>query len=131
MQATPPRSAGFALPTGALLGGLAVALGAFGAHAMKSSYDEVALRTFEVGVRYQMYHALALVGCGALHALGFRTRVASLLFVVGVLLFSGSLYGLALADLRWLGPVTPIGGVAFLAGWIALAIGVRKRADAS
>lgn len=131
MQATPSRSAGFALPVGAVLGALAVALGAFGAHAMKSSYDEAALKTFEVGVRYQMYHALALVGCGVLQALGFRTKAAAMLFVAGVLLFSGSLYGLALADLRWLGPVTPLGGVAFLAGWVALAIGSRKRADAS
>jgi len=131
MQATTTRGAGFALPAGALLGGLAVALGAFGAHAMKSSYDDDALRVFEVGVRYQMYHALALVGCGVLQALGFRTRAAAWLFVVGVLLFSGSLYGLALADLRWLGPITPIGGVAFLAGWVALAIGSRKRHDAS
>lgn len=131
MEAPQPRGAGPALVTGALLGGLAVALGAFGAHAMKASYDEDALRTFEVGVRYQMYHALALVGCGALSALGYRTRVAAALFVVGVLLFSGSLYGLALADLRWLGPVTPVGGVAFLAGWIALAIAARKRPGAS
>jgi len=111
----------------ALLGGLAVGLGAFGAHAMKASYDEVALRTFETGVRYQMYHALALLGCAALQAAGYRTVTAARLFVVGTALFSGSLYGLALLDLRWLGPVTPIGGVAFLAGWVALLFAARKR----
>ena len=127
MQANPPRGAGFSLTTGALLGGLAVGLGAFGAHAMKASYDEVALRTFETGVRYQMYHALALLGCGALQAAGYPTRTAALLFVVGTALFSGSLYGLALFELRWLGPVTPIGGVAFLAGWVALLFAARKR----
>ena len=95
---------------------------------MKSSYDDAALRTFEVGVRYQMYHALALVLCGLLQALGWQTRAAAILFTVGVALFSGSLYGLALAELRWLGPVTPVGGVAFLAGWIALAFAPRKPA---
>ena len=128
MQANPPRVAGFSLTMGALIGGLAVGLGAFGAHAMKASYDEVALRTFETGVRYQMYHALALLGCGALQAAGYPTRTAALLFVIGTALFSGSLYGLALFELRWLGPVTPIGGVAFLAGWVALLFASRKRA---
>lgn len=128
MEAPRDRRAGFAVSTGALLGAAAVGLGAFGAHAMKSSYDDAALRTFEVGVRYQMYHALALVLCGLLQALGWQTRAAAILFTVGVALFSGSLYGLALAELRWLGPVTPVGGVAFLAGWIALAFAPRKPA---
>lgn len=128
MQTSQQQGAGFALSSGALLGGLAVGLGAFGAHAMRDSYDEQALRTFEVGVRYQIYHALALVGCAALHALGYRVRAAAALFVVGVALFSGSLYGLALLDLRWLGPITPIGGVALLAGWIALFFAPRKPA---
>ena len=128
MQSPRPNGPGFALAAGALLGGLAVGLGAFGAHALKESYDEAALRTFETGVRYQMYHALALLGCFALQAAGYPTRTASLLFVAGTALFSGSLYGLALLDLRWLGPVTPIGGVALLAGWTALIFAPRKRA---
>ena len=128
MQADPPRGENSPLFAGALLGGLAVALGAFGAHAMKQAYDETALKTFETGVRYQMYHALALLGCGALQATGYPTRTAALLFVLGTALFSGSLYGLALFELRWLGPVTPIGGVAFLAGWVTLLFASRKRA---
>lgn len=128
MTTLPRPGARFALTFGALLGGLAVGLGAFGAHAMKSSYDDDALRAFEVGVRYQMFHALALIGCAALQSLGYRTQVAAALFVGGTALFSGSLYGLALLDLRWLGPVTPIGGVAFLAGWGALLFAARKPA---
>lgn len=123
-----PDASNSSLFLGALLGGLAVGLGAFGAHAMKGTYDEVALQTFETGVRYQMYHALALVGCGALGAAGYRTRTAATLFVLGTALFSGSLFGLALFELRWLGPITPIGGVTLLAGWIALVFASRKRA---
>ncbi len=128
MQANDPPSAGFSITAGALLAAAAVALGAFGAHAMKDAYDEGALRTFETGVRYQMYHALALVLCGLLERVGVRARAAATMFAVGVALFSGSLYGLALLDLKWLGPVTPIGGVAFLAGWTLLALAARKRA---
>ena len=127
MEASNQPRAGFGLPLGALLGATGVLLGAFGAHAMKDTYDAAALRTFEIGVRYQMYHALALVLCGVLHALGYRTKAAAVLFVVGVTLFSGSLYGLALGDLSWLGPVTPIGGLAFMAGWLMLAFAYRKR----
>ena len=112
---------------GALSAALAVGLGAFGAHGLRAVLSAEMLAVFETGVRYQMYHALALLGCGALQAAGYPTRTASLLFVVGTALFSGSLYGLALLDLRWLGPVTPIGGVAFLAGWTALLIAARKR----
>jgi uncharacterized membrane protein YgdD (TMEM256/DUF423 family) len=112
---------------GAVLAGLAVALGAFAAHGMKSSglddarYSPDALATFETGVRYQLYHALALLVCGLLADRGYRTGFAALAFTVGIVLFSGSLYGLVLTDAKWLGPVTPIGGVAFLAGWIRLA----------
>lgn len=127
MKAPNHPRAGFALPLGALLGATAVLLGAFGAHAMKDTYDAAALRTFEIGVRYQMYHALALLMCGVLQALGWRTRAAAVLFVAGVALFSGSLYGLALGDLMWLGPVTPIGGLAFMAGWLTLAFACRNR----
>ena len=75
-----------------------------------------------------MYHALALLGCGALQAAGYPTRTATLLCVIGTALFSGSLYALALFELRWLGQVTHIGGVAFLAGWVALLFASRKRA---
>jgi len=116
-----------AILIGAVFAATAVGLGAFGAHAMKASYDEAALRAFETGVRYQMYHALALLACGALHALGYSTRLATRLFIAGIVLFSGSIYGLVLIEAKWLGPVTPVGGTAFVAGWIALAIASRKR----
>lgn len=125
---TPDPFANGAVLTGAVFAALAVGLGAFGAHAMKASYDAAALNAFETGVRYQMFHALALLACGALQAAGYPTRLACRLFIVGIVLFSGSIYGLVLMQAKWLGPVTPIGGTAFLAGWIALAIASRKRA---
>ena len=121
------RCANPSILAGALFAALAVGLGAFGAHAMKAHYDEAALRVFETGVRYQMFHALALIACGALARQGLPTRLASWLFGAGILLFSGSLYGLVITDASWLGPITPLGGTAFLAGWIALAIAARKR----
>lgn len=109
------------LRLGALLGGLAVGLGAFAAHGMKDHYDPAQMQTFETGVRYQMYHALALLGCGVLGRLGARTGLAAWLFLVGIVLFSGSLYALVWTGVKGLGAVTPFGGVAFLAGWLALA----------
>jgi uncharacterized membrane protein YgdD (TMEM256/DUF423 family) len=112
---------------GAVLAGLAVALGAFAAHGMKGSHDAAALATFETGVRYQLYHALALLACGALAAQGRRCRGAALAFAAGIGLFSGSLYALVWLDARWLGAVTPLGGVAFLVGWILLAAGAGSR----
>lgn len=113
-------SAALCLRLAALLGGLAVALGAFAAHGMKANYDAALLQTFETGVRYQMYHALALGLCAVLALHGFRTGASALCFLVGIALFSGSLYGLVLLDAKWLGPVTPVGGVAFLIGWALL-----------
>lgn len=107
------------LALGALSAGLAVALGAFAAHALKARLDPQALAVFEVGARYQMYHALALLAVGLL-AERRPTRllgVSGALFLAGTLLFSGSLYGLALSGVRWLGAITPFGGMALLAGW--------------
>ena len=104
----------------ALLAGLAVAIGAFAAHAMKGAFPAEALQTFETGVRYQMYHALALGLCAALARAGWRITVPATCFLCGIALFSGSLYALVLLDLKWLGAVTPFGGVAFLVGWAAL-----------
>ena len=115
------------LTAGALLAGLAVALGAFAAHAMKGHFEPDALQTFETGVRYQMYHALALLLAGTLAAQGRRTGAASLAFAIGIALFSGSLYALVLLDQKWLGAVTPFGGVALLVGWLLLATGARVR----
>ena len=102
---------------------VAVALGAFGAHGLRSRLVPDMLSVFEVGVRYQMYHALALLGVGALSARlsGGPATVAGWLFVLGTVLFSGSLYALALTGQRWLGAITPLGGLAFLAGWAVLA----------
>ncbi len=107
---------------GALFAGLGVALGAFGAHAMKTRFPADALQTFETGVRWQMYHALALLACGALEVQGFRTRTAAALFVAGIVLFSGSLYAFVFTGLHPLVFVTPVGGGAFLLGWIALVV---------
>lgn len=102
---------------------LAVAAGAFGAHALKSRLAPELLATFEVGVRYHVYHGLALIAVSILAARHGSAAVsfAGFAFVLGTALFSGSLYLLALTGLRWLGAITPIGGVFFLAGWLALA----------
>jgi uncharacterized membrane protein YgdD (TMEM256/DUF423 family) len=90
----------------ALLAGLAVALGAFGAHAM-TAYDAHALQTFETAVRYQMYHSLALGLCAVLALHGHRTNKAATCFLLGIVLFSGSLYGVVFLEARWLGAITP------------------------
>jgi uncharacterized membrane protein YgdD (TMEM256/DUF423 family) len=117
------------LALGALSGGTAVALGAFAAHALKSRLDPQLLVTFETGARYQMYHALALLAVGLL-AERTSDRLLSAsggLFLAGTVLFSGSLYALSLTGLRGLGAVTPFGGVAFLAGWVCLALAAARR----
>ena len=108
-----------------ILGGLAVALGAFGAHALKTRLPANLLETFETGVRYHFYHALALGLVVVAIQLWPKTNlpvVAGWLFVVGIVIFSGSLYLLAFTGIRWLGAITPIGGVAFIAGWVCLAL---------
>ena len=110
---------------GAILGGLSVAAGAFGAHTLKTRIDADALDIFKTAALYQMIHALALVAVGLLVASGrggTAATVAGWAFLAGIVLFSGSLYGLALSGPRWLGPITPIGGLAMIGGWIALAI---------
>src|SRR5689334_22912550 len=105
----------------AILAGLAVVLGAFAAHAMQPRYEAAQLQTFETAVRYQMYHALALLGCGVLSKAGYRSGGAAACFVLGIVLFSGSLYVLVLSGAKWLGAVTPFGGGAFVVGWALLA----------
>jgi uncharacterized membrane protein YgdD (TMEM256/DUF423 family) len=102
---------------------IAVALGAFGAHGLRARIVPDMLLTFEIAVRYQMYHALALLAVGAVAGRlpGGAAAAAGWLFVAGTVVFSGSLYVLALTGQRWLGAVTPLGGVAFLAGWGVLA----------
>lgn len=114
---------------GAISAGLGVALGAFGAHGLRSRLTPEMLAVFETGVRYQMYHALALLIVGAAMArvaMPASVMLAGWLFVVGTLLFSGSLYVLAVTGTRWWGAVTPLGGVAFLAGWLLLIIAAAR-----
>ena len=121
------------LIAGAVLGALGVALGAFGAHALADKipawYPDAAqqqrrLEDWETAVRYQMYHALALLAVGWLAARspGLAANLAGGAFVLGVLVFSGCLYLLVLTDVRILGAVVPIGGVSLIVGWVALAI---------
>jgi uncharacterized membrane protein YgdD (TMEM256/DUF423 family) len=111
------------LALGALSGAISVAAGAFGAHALKARLSPDLLAVFETGARYQMVHALALglAGWAAGRFGGGAATLAGWLFAAGTVLFSGSLYALALSGVRWLGAVTPLGGLAFVAGWIALA----------
>ena len=108
---------------------VAVALGAFGAHGLRSRLVPDMLMTFEIGVRYQMYHALGLLAVGLALARWPSSGVAlaGCLFIAGTIVFSGTLYALSLTGQRWLGAVTPVGGAAFIAGWIALAWAVWTR----
>lgn len=114
---------------GSLSALVAVAAGAFGAHALRARLTPELLAIFETAARYQMYHALGLlaVAWAASRWPGALPVWAGWLFVAGTVLFSGSLYALALTGVRWWGAVTPLGGVAFLAGWICLALTVRTR----
>lgn len=108
---------------GALMGLVGVGLGAFGAHGLRGRLSPEMLAVFETGVRYQLYHALALLATAALlsRAEGRAAIVAGWSFTTGILIFSGSLYALTLTGVTMLGAITPIGGVAFLVGWAALA----------
>lgn len=121
------------LVLGALLAILAVMLGAFGAHGLKNILDAGAMNTFEIGVRYQMYHALAILLLGGLAAqanLAWCRRAAQM-FIVGCVLFSGSIYLLALTGQKWLGPITPVGGLCFMLGWGAVVVALVKGPDRS
>ncbi|OOE90331.1 DUF423 domain-containing protein [Salinivibrio sharmensis] len=108
--------------------GLAVGLGAFAAHGLKTILSEYQLAIFKTGVNYQMWHSLALLSvCGVASRLSSRcVAIVSWAWLLGVVAFSGSLYLLALTSWQWLGPVTPIGGMSFLVGWAALAIGAWR-----
>jgi uncharacterized membrane protein YgdD (TMEM256/DUF423 family) len=120
------------LAIAAILGGLAVAAGAFASHALKEKLTERALEIFETGARYQMYHALALLLVALLCNSGLQTLpyeappptlvTAGISFIVGVVIFSGSLYALSLTGIKWLGAITPLGGAAFILGWGCLAV---------
>ena len=107
---------------------LAVAAGAFGAHALRARLSPEYLAVFDTAARYQMYHALGLVAVAwaASRWPGPLVRWAGWLFVAGTLLFSGSLYTLSLTGIRWFGAITPLGGAAFLAGWVCLVLSARS-----
>jgi uncharacterized membrane protein YgdD (TMEM256/DUF423 family) len=109
---------------GALLGAAGVGIGAFGAHGLKGRLSPDMLAIFETGARYHLYHALAILATAACMPRldGRAPFIAGWCFTAGIFLFSGSLYALALTGMTMLGAITPIGGAAFLAGWIALAI---------
>ena len=113
----------FFFVAGSLLAFLAVALGAFAAHALKARLAADMLAIFEVGVRYHMYHALALLAVAWASSRWPESTAgaAGWFFLAGIVVFSGSLYALSLTEIRWLGAITPIGGVAFLLGWLLLA----------
>ena len=120
------------LIAGALYGATGVLLGAFGAHALASRLSASSASSWDTAVQYQLVHALALVGVGVLGRLAgtqllpLSLTVSGWSFIIGVLFFSGSLYALALEGPRLVGPVTPVGGVAFVVGWLALAVYARN-----
>jgi uncharacterized membrane protein YgdD (TMEM256/DUF423 family) len=108
---------------------IAVVLGAFGAHGLKGRLDAAMLSAYETAVQYHFYHTLALLGLAVLmQRVGEKTLImaSGYLFIAGILLFSGSLYALALGGPRWLGPITPVGGLAFMAAWLLLLIAALR-----
>ena len=113
---------------GALIALSGVMIGAFGAHGLKALLTTDQLAIYHTGVDYQFVHALALLLLGALaqHHTPKAWQLAATLFIVGVFIFSGSLYLLVLTDTSWLGAITPIGGMSFIAGWVALLWGLRR-----
>ena len=113
---------------GAVSAFVAVAAGAFGAHALRARLAPDLLAVFETGARYQMYHALGMVAVAwaVTRWPGPWPARAGWLFLAGTVLFSGSLYALALTGIRWLGAITPLGGLAFLAGWLCLAFAASR-----
>lgn len=123
------------LKTGIFIATLSVLLGAFAAHTLKNLVSDYALEIFETGVRYQFYHAFALILSGILYKEypGSLLRWAGNLFLTGIILFSGSLYCLAvikgavIPGYNWIGAVTPFGGLCFIAGWICLFIGISQK----
>jgi uncharacterized membrane protein YgdD (TMEM256/DUF423 family) len=125
MRVDPARTS---ISAGAIAGAAAVALGAFGAHALRGLFDAAALTTWHTAVDYQLGHAFALIVTGLLAQRrdGRAVRVAACAFAIGIVLFCVSLYALALGAPRWIGAITPLGGVAFIVGWLALAVHAQR-----
>ncbi|HMG82615.1 MAG TPA: DUF423 domain-containing protein [Ferruginibacter sp.] len=123
------------IKTGALLGALSIILGAFGAHALKEIFTADILQVYETAVRYQMYHAFALLIVGIVYKefANKYIRLAGNFFIAGVVLFSGSLYTICfieyqhLSSLLWIGAITPLGGLCFIIGWLLLFAGAVKK----
>lgn len=109
-----------------------VGLGAFAAHGLRGHLTPLMLNVFDTGVRYQFVHALAIIACAVLLQLKLPARaqkyffVAAICFIIGVLCFSGSLYALAMTNIYWFGPITPIGGLLFMLGWLAFIFAAMK-----
>lgn len=115
------------ISTGATFGALSIILGAFGAHALKKIFNEEQIKNFETGVKYQMYHSLLLVAIGFSEMPQYQTQGIWITTVLGILLFSFSIYGLCITGAKgnkwkWLGPITPIGGLLLVSTWIQLLI---------
>jgi len=119
-----PSDSRLALVAGALLAATGMALGAFGAHGLRSLLSPEALGWWQTAVQYQMWHAIGLVAVGAAPVAG--KRGPAILLAIGTIVFSGSLYAMALSGARWLGAVTPLGGVLMIAGWAWLAWRLAK-----
>lgn len=117
------------ISAGAIILALAVAIGAFGAHTLESVLTADQLQTYNTGVEYHFYHALGLllVGIVSLHAPSKQLKWSALLLGLGIILFSGSLYVLAVSGIRWIGAITPVGGISFIAGWVMLFVAIRKK----
>ena len=118
----------FWLIVGAFFSALAVLIGAFGAHGLKSKITPDSLSIFEIGVRYQMYHSLGLILIGLIgYHFPHNLIIYSAYFMLaGIIIFSGSLYLLALLNIKWLGAITPIGGMCFIIGWLLLAFNIYR-----
>jgi uncharacterized membrane protein YgdD (TMEM256/DUF423 family) len=109
----------------AIYGALGVALGAFGAHALRGALDDTTMRLWHTAVEYQLWHALALLAVALALPASRWQRIAAFAFAIGIVLFSGSLYALALGAPRLVGAITPFGGLALITGWLAMLPGLR------